>query len=107
MNVQQDNGGLPGQELVEQGIADLDQGRISDCSLLVLVAAPRLNRLGISIPGWQELCPYEHQLYDRLAQRLGDGAHSYYNSLLRRIVSYARALEREQSQKPGSRARDQ
>jgi hypothetical protein len=32
-----------------------------------------------------------------LEQRLGAAAHSYYNSLIRRIVSFARALEREQS----------
>lgn len=88
---------LPGSELVETGLADLAQGRISDCALLVLIAAPRLRRLGISIPERTSSQPYEHQLYARLDERLGAGAHSYYNSLLRRIVSYARALERERS----------
>lgn len=33
----------------------------------------------------------------RLERRLGAGAFSYYNSLIRRIVSYARGLEHEQS----------
>ena len=88
---------LPGGELVETGLADLAQGRVSDCSLLVLIAAPRLRRLGISIPERTSPQPYEHQLYARLDGRLGAGAHSYYNSLLRRIVSYARALERQRS----------
>jgi hypothetical protein len=32
-----------------------------------------------------------------LEERLGNGAHSYYNSLIRRIVSFAHALEREKS----------
>ena len=90
---------LPGEELVEQGLADLSQGRVTDCSLLVLIAAPRLRRLGIEIPDQTPPRPYEHELYARLAERLGDAAHSHYNSLIRRIVSYARALEQEESQK--------
>jgi hypothetical protein len=87
---------LPGHELVEQGIADLSDDRVTDFSLLVLIAAPRLKRLGIRIPERTFPRPYEHQLYARLNDRLGAGAHSYYNSLIRRIVSYARAVEREQ-----------
>lgn len=88
---------LPGAELVEQGLADLSQNRMTDLSLLVVIAAPRLKRLGIHVPDADFPRPYEHQLYARLNERLGDGAHSYYNSLIRRIVSYERALEREQS----------
>ena len=84
--------------MVEQGLADLARKELSDFSLLVLIAAPRLKRLGIQVPDHPVLRPYEHRLYERLDQRLGAGAHSYYNSLIRRIVSYARALEREQSQ---------
>ena len=89
---------LPGEELAETGLADLAQGRVSDSSLLVLIAAPRLRRLGIQIPDPPFPRPYEHQLYARLDERLGAAAHSYYNSLIRRIVSYARCLERERSQ---------
>jgi hypothetical protein len=92
-----ENSSLPGQELVELGLADLAAGRISDFSLLVLIAAPRLTRLGIEVPNGSGLRPYEHQLYARLEERLGAGAHSYYNSLIRRIVSYARSLERARS----------
>src|SRR5258708_36974609 len=87
---------LPGEELLLQGLADLSQDRITDCSLLVLIAAPRLRRLGVQIPTKPFPRPYEHHLYARLDERLGTAAHSYYNSLIRRIVSYARALEREQ-----------
>jgi len=99
-----EGGKLPGEELVEQGLADLTQGRKTDCAWLVLIANPRLRRLGISItvPDWPR--PYEHQLYARLEERLGDGAHSHYNSLLRRMASYAQALEQEQSRKAGSGA---
>ena len=88
---------LPGGELVAAGLADLSQNRVTDCSLLVLIAAPRLRQLGIEIPNRTSSQPYEHQLYARLSERLGDGAHSHYNSLIRRIVSYAHALEQERN----------
>src|SRR5260370_287919 len=90
---------LPGEELVEQGLADLAQDRVTDQSLLVLIAAPRLRRLGINAPDRRFPRPCEHELYARLEERLGAGAHSHYNSLIRRIVSYAHALEREQPQR--------
>src|SRR5882672_2885188 len=88
---------LPGEDLVEQGLADLSENRITDLALLVLIAAPRLKRLGIDVPDRPFPLPHEHHLYDRLEQRLGNAAHSQYNSLIRRIVSYSRALEREQT----------
>ena len=91
---------LPGRELVEQGLADLAANRERDASLLVLIAAPRLKALGIEVPaGPVRAQPVEHLFYERLEQRLGAGAHSHYNSLLRRIVSFARALERERTKK--------
>jgi hypothetical protein len=87
---------LPGEELVRQGLADLAADRLTDCALLVLVAGPRLRRLGVCVPERMAPKPYEHALYTRLDARLGAAAHSFYNSLIRRIVSYARGLEREQ-----------
>lgn len=91
--------GLPGAELVEQGLSDLKENRATETALLVLVASPRLKALGIEVPTRDFPKPYEHQLYSRLEERYGTDAHSQYNSLIRRIVSFARALEREQSQK--------
>jgi hypothetical protein len=88
---------LPGEEIVRQGLADLAENRVTDYSLLVLIAGPRLKRLGIQIPGRPCPKPREHQLYERLDERLGAAAHAYYNSLIRRIVSFARELEREQA----------
>jgi hypothetical protein len=88
---------LPGQELVEEGLADIAKGKLTDCALLVLIAAPRLNSLGIQVPDMRFPQPVEHLLYEQLEERLGTDAHSHYNSLLRRIGSYAHALEREQS----------
>ena len=88
---------LPGQDLVEQGLSDLAQNRVSEEALLVLIAAPRLRRLGIQVPSVALSQHSEHDLYARLDERIGPGAHSYYNSLIRRVVSFAHALEREQS----------
>jgi hypothetical protein len=85
---------LPGADLVEQGLADLAAGRTTEFSLLLLTAGPSLRRLGIEIPERLSERPFNHLLYEKLEERLGDGAYSYYNSLIRRIVSYAHALER-------------
>ena len=97
MNLKESHSFLPCEELVQEGLADLAGGRLTEVSLLVLIAAPRLRQLGIEVPDRPHSQPYEHELYERLEERLGTGAHSYYNSLIRRIVSYARCLERERS----------
>lgn len=89
---------LPGADLVAQGLEDLRQGRETESGLLVLVAGPRLKRLGVAVPEVPFPRPFEHRLYARIEERLGNAAHSHYNSLLRRVVSYARALERERTQ---------
>ena len=97
MNSEKSEALLPGEDLVRQGLTDLGKGILSESSLLILVAGPRLRGLGVEVPEWSLNEPYEHALYSLLEERLGTGAHSYYNSLIRRIVSYAHALEREQS----------
>jgi len=83
--------GLPGAELVHNGLMDLADGRETVASLLVLIGAPRLRRLGLSIPETQ-LQP-EHALYKLLAQSEPDSAHSRYNALIRTLVSFERAAE--------------
>ncbi len=86
--------GLPGAELVTKGLKDIEEGVVSEFSLLLQVAAPRLKGLGIEVQHLSSLSeePFEHQLYDFVQN---NGGHSYYNSLIRRIVSFARCLERE------------
>ena len=82
---------LPGHELVAAGLADLAGGRESECALLVAMAAPRLRALGFDVPEGGGARP-SHRLYELLSQ--GDeGAHSRYNALVGRIVSFARAAE--------------
>ena len=82
---------LPGHELVREGMSDLQNGRESIAALLVMTAAPRLRALGVEVPTGGEPEP-SHRLYALLAQE-GDSAHSRYNALVARIVSFARAAE--------------
>jgi len=83
---------LPGGTLIRAGLEDLAAGRESDASLLVLIGAPRLRRLGLEVPA--EPPPHvEHRLYERLRAAHADGAHSRYNALIRLLVSFERAAE--------------
>ena len=82
---------LPGADLIRDGLRDLANGVESVSALLVLVGAPRLRDLGFDVPD----VPYlpEHRLYELLAAEDTDGAHSRYNALIRRLVSFERAAE--------------
>lgn len=97
MSPQTEDALLPGADLVAQGLTDLAQKRPTELAFLVLIAAPRLRALGVSVPDPGFPRPSEHQLYSLLEQRLGSGAYSYFNSLIRRVTSYAQTLEHEQS----------
>lgn len=86
---------IPGGEIVNAGLADLSAKRETVEALLVLVAAPRLRGLNIPVPEvtFDASLPHEHQLYQLLEEKIGvDRAYSRYNSLVRRIVSFSRAL---------------
>ncbi len=83
---------LPGEELIEAGLVDLRAGRVTVAALLVAIGAPRLRRIGLDLPANLPSTP-EHRLYDLLARDDSDSAHSRYNALLRKLVSYERAAE--------------
>ena len=74
-----------------RGLDDLSKGRESTSALLVAMAAPRLRALGIDVPAGGGEQP-SHRLYELLSET-GSGAHSRYNALVARIVSFARAAE--------------
>ena len=80
---------VPGEALVREGLADLKASRETDAALLVSIGAPRLRRLGLEVP--PAISNAEHRLYARLAASHGNAAHSRYNALLRRLVSFERA----------------
>jgi hypothetical protein len=82
-------GAVPGEDLVNQGLADLRAGRETEAALLVSIGAPRLRRLGFDVAS--PLPDPEHRLYRRIAQSAPDAAHARYNALVRRLVSFERA----------------
>ena len=91
MRTMVDVDGLPGAELVTKGLRDLAEDRRDTIeALLVAVGRPRLRRLGLAVPA---VDAPEHQLYQRLAREDPDSAHSRYNALIRRLVSFERAAE--------------
>ncbi|SRR5579871_3038712 len=90
---------LPGADIVARGLDDLAAGKVSQDALLVAIASPRLRQIGFDVPELDKRVidgvaePYEHRLYDLLSEEDRARAHSRYNALLRRMVSYARAAE--------------
>ena len=90
---------LPGAALVLAGLKALHalaRGERDDFTpeaLLVAIGARRLRAAGLAIPdapGWPE--QPELALYEAIAAAHAD-AHSRYNALIRRLVSFERALE--------------
>lgn len=82
---------LPGAELVGKGLSDLTAGIETVESLLVSIGSPRLRRLGFDVQA--PVNDAEERLYLLLARDDPEGAHSRYNALARRLVSFERAAE--------------
>ncbi len=83
-------GNLPGEDWIDAGIDDLRGGVRSAAALLVSIGAPRLSKLGYAIP-----TPFpdpERGLYGLLAEQGWATAHRRYNALVRRLVSFERAV---------------
>ena len=87
---------LPGNDLIEVGVEDLLHQRQTIAALLVAIGAPKLRSLGLEVPENLPSNP-EHRLYDLLSENEPDSAHSKYNALIRRLVSFERALARFRS----------
>lgn len=83
---------LPGGDLVMAGLHDLRAGVESIESALVRIGATNLRAYGLNVSHDDDGNPPEHALYSLLALKYGDAAHSRYNALLRRLVSFERAL---------------
>lgn len=84
---------LPGAELVVKGLADLEAARMTPEALVILIAAPRLVRLGMAFPQPPIGRDAELELYELLVRSGSPDPFSTYNGLLRRIDSFAAALE--------------
>jgi hypothetical protein len=87
--VHRDVSTVPGADLVEQGLRDLACGEETAAALLVSIGAPRLRDLGFEVARVIE--DPEHRLYALLADEDSDSAHSRYNALVRRLVSFERS----------------
>ena len=84
--------GLPGAELVGDGIAALERGERTLEALLVSLAAPRLRDIGLDIPrAADHIAEPNLALYAAVQQDGGD--HFDYNALLGRLSSFADAAE--------------
>ena len=85
---------LPASDLIETGIRDLRERRETIASLLVSIGAPKLRSLGLDVPDTSSSpgSTPEHRLYDLLAADNPDAAHSKYNALIRKLVSFERAI---------------
>jgi len=77
--------------LIVMGVEDLLHQRHSIPALLVAIGAPKLRSLGLEVPENLPSSP-EHRLYDLLSDSDPDSAHSKYNALIRRLVSFERAM---------------
>jgi hypothetical protein len=81
--------GLPGGDIVDAGLADLADGKVTAESLVVSLAAPRLRREGVPL-GSVHANP-EDRLYDLLSRSAGDLAHARYGAYLRQAASFSDA----------------
>ena len=85
---------LPGGEILEDGLRDLNAGVRSVPATLLRIAAPRLSRRGIPVPASELKSQLpEHDLYELLVAQHGPEAYRHYRSWLRRIVSLENALD--------------
>jgi hypothetical protein len=82
---------FPGGELVAPGLEDLQRGVETASALLVSIGASRLQEAGVLVPN--RIANANEKLYALLEREHGDAAHSQYNALIRRLVSFERALE--------------
>lgn len=86
---------FPGAELVLPGLQDLAAGRLTIAACLVSIARPVIEKSGLAdgfFPLRYVSVP-EQTLYKLLCAKGGD-PYGRYNSLLRRLVSFERALRR-------------
>jgi hypothetical protein len=84
--------GLPGGDLIERGLRDLEKGVETEEALLVSIGAARLKAAGVPVPETPLENP-ERRLYELLAREDVDSAHSRYNALLRKLVSFEDSVE--------------
>jgi hypothetical protein len=89
---------LPGGERMLEGLRDWRAGRTTISSCIVLIAFGKFRAAGL-VEGESPIREAELVLYDLLLKE-GGNAYGRYNSLIRELVSFGRALARYQRQIP-------
>lgn len=93
--------GLPGGELIDEGLADAAAEAETVPSLVVAVAAPRLRREGVPVPKLEWPDP-ELRCYRMLEEQHGELAHARYLALLEEARSFADACPLARARAPHS-----
>lgn len=92
-----DLAGLPGEELVRAGLADLTAGRLTAAAFTLTIASDRLQQLGIELPALPVGAAVPRQcelaLYDKLVESGAPDPYGRYNALLRELSSFLEAAE--------------
>lgn len=85
--------GLPGEQLIRDGVRDLVGARLTIPALVVCIARARLARAGV-LPDSAPVISAnpERELYRLLRAEHGD-AYARYNALLRELASFVSAFE--------------
>jgi hypothetical protein len=90
--------GLPGADLVVEGLGDLALGRETVAGELVKMGSRRLQDCGVVVQvEAEDALEADRRLYRLLGSQHGNAAHSRYNALVRELVSFERALEQRTS----------
>jgi hypothetical protein len=84
--------GFPGGDLVDTGLSDLAEGKVTAASLLVSLTASRLRREGVPLSTVH--ADPEDRLFALLSRSSGDLAHARYGAYLRQVSSFADACRR-------------
>ena len=86
---------VPGQDLIEAGLAAIERGEWTAEALLIAIGAPRLRFIGLRLPDLSSAPDHpELALYHALGRIYPNDTHSRYNALIRRLVSYEQEMER-------------
>ena len=85
--------GLPGADLVLEGLGDYHAGRHSIPACLVRMASPRLIRAGLMAAAPPRDDGAELELYQLVSSTEGRRSFSRYNALVRELISFEHALD--------------
>lgn len=92
---------FPGGEIIAEGLADVAVGRVTPAACAVWIAEPRLRRAGLLASSLATpIIDPELTLY-RLLSRASEDGYSRYNAILRRLVRFEHALDRETARRSG------